>query len=59
MAFSLNGQLIASASEDGTAILWNVQQLLNLKPLTYVCDWVRDYLKTNLDLRKSDRQICN
>lgn len=47
--------LIASASEDKTVILWNLDRVLNLDELlVYGCNWVRDYLKTNPDVSKSD-----
>ena len=35
-------------------ILWNLQRILNLDPLAYACDWVRDYLRTNAEVEESD-----
>ncbi|MBD0392349.1 MAG: hypothetical protein ICV52_00340, partial [Microcoleus sp. C1-bin4] len=48
-----------SASHDQTAILWNVKQILNTDPLAFGCDWVRDYLRTNADVKEEDRHLCD
>ncbi|WP_169222233.1 hypothetical protein [Brasilonema sp. UFV-L1] len=41
-------------------ILWNLDQVIDLdKVMAYGCKWVRDYLKTNPNVSKSDRTLCD
>ncbi|HAJ63948.1 MAG TPA: hypothetical protein DCP31_35825 [Cyanobacteria bacterium UBA8543] len=54
ISFSPNGKTIASASSDGTIILWNFD-LEDL--LVRGCDWLRDQ-KTNPNVSKSDKDLC-
>ncbi len=56
VSFSPDSKMIASGSGDGTVILWNLD-LDDL--LVRGCNWVRDYLKTNLNVRESDRTLCD
>ncbi|MBD2772943.1 AAA-like domain-containing protein [Iningainema tapete] len=58
VAISPDGSFIASAGDDNTLIIWNTQQILKLDPVAYACNWVRDYLRTNVDLSESDRSVC-
>jgi WD40 repeat protein len=60
IAFSSDGKTLASASNDGTVILWNLDKVLQPNSiLKYGCDWVRDYLRTNADLKEEDRHLCD
>ncbi|MEG4228268.1 AAA-like domain-containing protein [Microcoleus sp. N9_B2] len=59
VAYSSDGAFVASVSEDNTLILWNVEQVLNLDLLSYGCDRLRDYLRTNAMVEKGDRLLCD
>ncbi len=59
VAWNPDGKAIASASSDQTALLWNLE-LLDLDVLLRRgCDWVHDYLKTNPNVIKKDRYLCD
>jgi WD40 repeat protein len=54
VAFSPNGKTIASTSDDNTVILWNLDCVLDTdKLVSYACDWVKDYLRTNAQHKQS------
>ncbi|GAX41820.1 WD-40 repeat-containing protein [Tolypothrix sp. NIES-4075] len=59
ITISPDGTILASGGDDNTLILWNLPRILNLDALTYGCGLVRDYLKTNAAVEKSDRSLCN
>jgi len=59
VSFSPDGTFLVSASHDQTVILWNVKRILNTDPLLFGCDWVRDYLRTNADVKEEDRHLCD
>jgi WD40 repeat protein len=51
--FSRDNNMFASVDMDSNVILWN----LNIDELQQRgCDWLKDYLKTNVDL---DRKVCD
>lgn len=58
VTFSPDSKTIASASNNTIVIMkqWN----LNFNDLiTWGCDWVHDYLKTNPNVSKEDRRLCD
>ena len=56
ISFSPDGKAIASASHDGTVILWNFD-LESL--LSEGCNLIGYYLQHNPDVSESDKRICN
>lgn len=59
VAFSPDGKTLASGGDDQLVIMWDIEKILHLNLLKYSCDWVQDYLKTNVTVENSDRSICN
>ena len=59
VAFSSDGNYLVSGGDDSRAILWDLQQIRTLNPLEYACNWVRDYLRTNIEVNNSDRSLCD
>jgi WD40 repeat protein len=59
VVFSPDSRFLFSASGDNTVIRWDLDAILQLDPLDYACDWVRDYLKTSPTLSPEDRQLCD
>jgi hypothetical protein len=56
VSFSPNDKTVASASKDGTVILWNFD-LDNL--LVQGCDLIHNYLRNNSDVNEGDRKLCD
>lgn len=54
IAISPDGTILASGGDDNTLILWNLPRILNLDALTYGCNLVQDYLKTNAAVEKGE-----
>ena len=57
VSFSPDGQQLATAGDDGTAKLWRIESLDQLTERG--CNWVRDYLKNNPNVRNADSYPCS
>ncbi|PSB22803.1 hypothetical protein C7B76_02500 [filamentous cyanobacterium CCP2] len=58
--FSADGQNVISASTDRTAIVWDVNTVINSdNVLKFGCEWIKGYLQNNSELPESDRTLCD
>jgi WD40 repeat protein len=59
LVFTANGKFLISGGDDHTVIMWDINKILQINELTYACDWVRDYLRTNAEVEERDRALCD
>ena len=57
MSWSPDSQSLASAGTDHTVKLWKVDNNLE-RGMSEGCNWISDYLKTNPNVTKDDKQMC-
>ncbi|MBD2182353.1 WD40 repeat domain-containing protein [Planktothrix sp. FACHB-1375] len=57
--FTADGNFLVSGGDDGLIIIWDLKQIRTLNNLDYACNWVRDYLRTNVGVEESDRHLCD
>ncbi|OZH51970.1 sugar-binding protein [Hydrocoleum sp. CS-953] len=58
VAFTADGKFLVSGSDDRAVILWDLEEIRTLKKLEYACNWVRDYLRINIEVSEEDRKLC-
>jgi WD40 repeat protein len=57
ISFNSDGSLMAIAVDNGSILLWNIGELDKL--MTWGCNWIKDYLKTNPNVNDSNRHLCD
>ncbi|MCC5640660.1 WD40 repeat domain-containing protein [Nostoc sp. CHAB 5844] len=57
ISFNSAGSLMAIAVDNGSILLWNIGELDEL--MTWGCNWIQDYLKTNPNVNESNRHLCD
>lgn len=60
VTFSPDSRTLASASVDQTIILWDLERIIDLNQVwAFGCDWVEDYLRTNVNVKEQDKKVCD
>jgi WD40 repeat protein/energy-coupling factor transporter ATP-binding protein EcfA2 len=55
VSFSPNGKKVVSVSDDALVEIWNAETHDSQQLISQGCNWLHDYLKTNL---RTDKHIC-
>ncbi|MEB3882669.1 WD40 repeat domain-containing protein, partial [Lyngbya sp. CCY1209] len=58
VTFTADGRSLVAGAHNQKMILWDLEKIETLNKLEYACDWVRDYLRTNVEVEGSDRNLC-
>lgn len=58
LAYSPDGRYLYSGGMDSQLIAWDLEKIAAFDPLEYACQWVQDYLQTNVDVAEGDRTLC-
>lgn len=59
LAFTADGKFLISGGQDSKVIIWNLTDIEKLNELEYACNWLDDYLRTNVEVEESDRHLCD
>jgi WD40 repeat protein len=59
VSFNPDGKTLVSVSDDDQVEIWNAEMPKFEQMIDRGCSWLKDYLKHNVKVDKSDRQICN
>ncbi|MEC4803288.1 MAG: AAA-like domain-containing protein [Jaaginema sp. PMC 1079.18] len=59
VAFHPLRPLLVSAADDQTLVVWNLEPILQLDPLTYGCNWVKNYLQYNTTVTEEEARLCD
>ncbi len=58
VAFHPKLPVLASASDDQSIILWNLDKILDIDSFSSACNWVKNYLNTNIVLESDQVKLC-
>ena len=58
LTFTADGKFLVSGGDDGTLILWDLKKIQTLNEIDDACDWVADYLQTNIEVKDSQYLLC-
>jgi WD40 repeat protein len=58
LQFTADGSKVITGSEDKTLMIWDLNILDPDRLVSWSCDWLADYLRTNPNVSPEDRQLC-
>ncbi|MBW4620625.1 MAG: AAA-like domain-containing protein [Cyanosarcina radialis HA8281-LM2] len=58
VAFTQDGKTLVSAGDDRAMLLWDLEQILPLDELSYACNWVKDYWRSQPNLKPQWETVC-